>query len=1150
VLGLRHAASEAGGDDEDRQDAHAATLSLRALCAIVKVLPRWRFRARRPREPSQNRVDGALVVIERADEQRRFFEDDDALLDAVAAFLGEGLARGEPALAVLTPPHAVALRARLGAGGDRLVTLDAEQTLSLLMEGALPSAARFDAAIGAPLRSLAAGGRVRAFGELVDLLWRDGNVAGALALEDLWNDLSRSGELSLLCASAMASFYRETGGRETGGRETGGRETGGRETGGREQAGAPADDARVLAAEIARRQEIEAALRGSVRDLRRVEDELRASDRRLRVITDALPVLVSYIDRGLRYRFVNSAYERWFGVPQEQVLGREMSEILGDAAQARLRPHLDAALAGHQVTYRARVPYRHGGERHVEATYVPHRDGAGDVIGFVALVSDVSERERLEQAREDSARRTERLMRITAALADAVTPAQVHGALVDQVASALGASSAGLYLVDDAGLTAVLARSVGYTQAQRDQLRALPLEGPARIPAIDVIRGGAALWLDSREELVTTYPQVASLVTPERSYRIACLPIAGQGMTRGCLALTFDDAPPLDEDEKIFLLLVARYAGQAQERLRLLDAERQNRERAEANAARMLLLGRASRVFTEAGPAVLERAVAEVTLHLADACAISLAGARGETLELAAHRAPDPEAEKLVAGLFAAAPLRAGEGLSGQVVASGEGILIPEVDQAALAARIKVEHRALWERFPPVSLVAVPLRARGRAFGAVVAIRHRRPGFSEDDRWLMQELADRAAMAIESNRLHADNQRALVRAELLYGLAAGVIGATRVEEVYEAALDAIERALGAPRSSILVFDEEGVMRFRAWRGLSDAYRAAVDGHSPWQRDARAPEPIVVDDVERDPGVEAYLPVFRAEGIGALGFFPLVAAGRLVGKFMVYYDRAHVLGPDEVELARAIGNHVAAAVARFHADDELRETVRFNELFTGILGHDLRNPLFAIMTAAELALKRGGHEKLGKPLSRILNSGERMARMIDQLLDFTRVRVGGGIRLAPAAVDLLPLVRQVMDELDDANPEWTLRLDHDGDTAGVWDADRLSQVFSNLVANAVRHGVAEHGVRVRIDGGAADGVTVEIHNRGAIPAAVLPRLFEPMAGGDRRRDKAQGLGLGLYISREILRAHGGRLDVRSSDDEGTTFTVWLPRAGRA
>src|SRR5581483_6077952 len=113
------------------------------------------------------------------------------------------------------------------------------------------------------------------------------------------------------------------------------------------------------------------------------------------------------------------------------------------------------------------------------------------------------------------------------------------------------------------------------------------------------------------------------------------------------------------------------------------------------------------------------------------------------------------------------------------------------------------------------------------------------------------------------------------QAEQLYRFAQAVVTAERVEQVFEAALDAIELSLGTSRASILLFDSEGVMRFRAWRGLSPEYRRAVDGHSPWKPDAMAPAPVLVPDVDADPAWAPYLQVFRAEGISALAFIPLV-----------------------------------------------------------------------------------------------------------------------------------------------------------------------------------------------------------------------------------------------------------------------------------
>lgn len=557
---------------------------------------------------------------------------------------------------------------------------------------------------------------------------------------------------------------------------------------------------------------------------------------------------------------------------------------------------------------------------------------------------------------------TERLTRVTTAIAEAVTAEQVFQAVADETAAALAATTAGLWLVHEPDNVARLCRADGYDEAQARALATVDLSDPVPLPLSDAIQSGEMIWIGSRADLLQRYPAVASLMVGSARYASVCLPLAIPGRRLGALALTFDGERPIDETERSFLLLVGRYSGQALERLRLLEEEKDSR----------------------------------------------------------------------------------------------------------------------------------------------------------------------------------------ARAELLYRLAAAVIGATQVEEIFDAALNAIQPALKTHRAAVLVYDGQDVMRFRAWRHLSDDYRQAVEGHSPWKRDARDPQPVLVPDVSADAALDGYQPLFQREGIGALGFIPLVSGGRLLGKFMVYYERPRDLTDTELELARAIANHVAAAVARFNSVAELEETVRFNEMFTGILGHDLRNPLAAIITSARLAMTRDATDKLRKPLARILSSGDRMTRMIDQLLDFTRVRLGGGIPVAPVQIDLAALIRQVMDELDQANPDWALRFSSAGDTFGRWDPDRLSQVFSNLVANAGRHGLPEHGVDVMVDGRAADVVRVEVHNMGAIPVRRIAKLFEPLAGASRRPDNSQGLGLGLFITRELVRVHGGSIQVRSEEADGTTFAVTLPR----
>jgi PAS domain S-box-containing protein len=1073
-----------------------------------------------------------------------FYDGDDALCDVVAEFIGEGLEAGEPLVVITAEDRRERLEQRLVARGyevesacasGELIWLDAHETLAAFMDGSIPNEERFATVIGAVLaRCGREHARVRAYGDMVDVLWRGGNTSAALRLEEMWTALARDQPYTLLCAYAMASFVEHPGQLE-------------QVCALHDHRHVPQHPARIDS-EMAERRENERMLRDALRELRQTEQGLSSSKRQLQTIIDALPALVAYVDADRRYRFCNLAYEQWFGRSQSSIEGKHVREVLGEDAYEGLRGRIDQALGGQSITFESRVPYRDRGERFVEATYVPDVGSDGRVQGYVALVSDVTAKKELAAAREAVGRRNERLQAITAAIASAVTPSQVFEAIVDEVASALGASSAGLWVVRDEGRTAVLVRSVGMPEQATQALAEIALGGSMSIPAIDVIRSGQCIWIDSQQELLAQYPHLAELVTPGRSYRIAALPFVVQGSTLGSIGLTFDDAPAIDDDQRGLLMMVARYSGQALERLRLLEAEATSHANAQAFAKRMALLSAASRAFSEAGhdlSTLLQTIVEQLTESYLDACTIMLISERGDTLELAAVRHRNPDAD---AALRAFLPIALGEGIAGRVAATGEPVLLPVIDREAFVASMaQPEHRRWAQRFMPGSLVVVPLRTHGTIVGTLIGLRDAGSApLTRDDQALMQELAERAATAIESSRLYRDNERARVRAELLYGLAGAVNGAEHITDVFDAALEAITRALGTGRAAILLCDSSGRMRFEAWRGLSEAYRQAVEGHSPWRADAGCPQAVLVRDTQTDDALAAYRPLFEREHIRALGFFPLTSGDRLLGKFMVFHDEPRTFDPHEVDMARAIADHVASAVGRFSAMGELEQAVRFNEMFTGVLGHDLRNPLSAIMMAAQVALIRAENETLVKPLSRIMSSGERMARMIEQLLDFTRLRVGTGIPVEREPFDLVTLVRQAMEELDDTHPQWTLRLEHVGETMGAWDADRLSQVFSNLVANALQHGSVEHGVSVHVDGRAEDRVLVEISNVGVVPAPLLAKLFEPMTGGQRRRDGSRGLGLGLYITREIVRAHGGDIEVRSSESTGTTMSVTLPR----
>jgi signal transduction histidine kinase len=230
--------------------------------------------------------------------------------------------------------------------------------------------------------------------------------------------------------------------------------------------------------------------------------------------------------------------------------------------------------------------------------------------------------------------------------------------------------------------------------------------------------------------------------------------------------------------------------------------------------------------------------------------------------------------------------------------------------------------------------------------------------------------------------------------------------------------------------------------------------------------------------------------------------------------------------------------------------ERTETLRLNEMFTAVLGHDLRNPLSAILTSADLLQRRSDDDAVRRTAARMLSSAKRMSRLIEDVLDLARARLAGGIPLKRGPTDLEGLVHRVVQEHQTAFPDRRIEVVRDGDLTGDWDADRLAQAASNLIGNALQHGDADAPIQVRLDGAAEDFVTLTVSNAGGISRDLLPHLFDPFRGAERQtgrgEGRAEGLGLGLFIVQQIVSAHQGRVDVDAARDTHTVFRVRVPR----
>ncbi|HTB57118.1 MAG TPA: ATP-binding protein [Polyangia bacterium] len=267
-------------------------------------------------------------------------------------------------------------------------------------------------------------------------------------------------------------------------------------------------------------------------------------------------------------------------------------------------------------------------------------------------------------------------------------------------------------------------------------------------------------------------------------------------------------------------------------------------------------------------------------------------------------------------------------------------------------------------------------------------------------------------------------------------------------------------------------------------------------------------------------------------------FPLRGAD---GVFRWFLTRMEPLHDAEGRLVRWFGSSTDI--------DDRRRNDDFREMFLGILGHDLRNPLHTVLTTAHVLAKRPDTPpEVRKRLLRVTSSGVRMQRMIDQLLDLTRARLADGIpvTLTAEAVDLAPLVIKIVDEVRVARPATSIKVRVEGSCAARIDPDRFEQVVSNLVGNAVAHGDTTQPINVVLTS-TPQTVVMTVQNGGPpIAPEFIPLLFNPFVRDERLRGQSTGLGLGLYISERIVHAHRGRLSVQSSQEAGTSVEVILPK----
>jgi len=325
---------------------------------------------------------------------------------------------------------------------------------------------------------------------------------------------------------------------------------------------------------------------------------------------------------------------------------------------------------------------------------------------------------------------------------------------------------------------------------------------------------------------------------------------------------------------------------------------------------------------------------------------------------------------------------------------------------------------------------------------------------------------------------------------------------------------------------------------------------ALDLQTPQTKDEQKKKSQGSDDADVESNTAA-----NAHGTdrAALGYTPAemmsefralrASVLRLWSEAQSEFDRASL--EEVTRFNEAIDQILAESMTRYAQDVD-----RSKELFLGVLGHDLRNPLGAIMTSATVMMTQEGPDWPHlKTVSRIVRSGTRMNEIIGDLLDFTRTRLGAGIPVVRQDMDMETVCRQAVEEITAFHPDCLVQFEATGELRGQWDKGRIGQALSNLVGNAYQHGVETVPIEVTVRG-EPDRVVLTVHNQGPmIPKGKLQHVFNPfrqLEAGPAKSKDPSSLGLGLYIVQAIVTAHQGTIDVASTE-RGTTFTMSLPRS---
>ncbi|HYO52417.1 GAF domain-containing sensor histidine kinase [Archangium sp.] len=666
------------------------------------------------------------------------------------------------------------------------------------------------------------------------------------------------------------------------------------------------------------------------------------------------------------------------------------------------------------------------------------------------------------------------------------------------------------------------------------------------------------------------------------------VPMVARQRTLGAISFARgpERTPFTDADRSLAEDLAAR-AGLAIDNARLLRKARAAEAESRRNAARLRILVEVDRLLAEAGldmPAVLNVIARKVSEVIGDGCVLQLTAEDGAFLEPVAIHHPEPEARWLLAGTVHARQQKLGEGLHGGAASSGRAVLLPDIDVGeARACGGLPEYLPYLDRYGPQSLLVVPLAVKGRVFGSLGVVRDVAGGrpYGEEDQMLLQSLAERAALAIEDARLYgAATEAVRLRDDFLSvaghelktplsalrlqiqmlarmtrdvattpGLVQRVEKAERTSERLGALIDELLDAGRITSGRLKLEREEVDLAALARDTVGRMSEALARAGSEVKLVADAAVPGRWDRVRLEQVVGNLLSNAAKYGRGQ----PVevrVETGHEGRARLVVKDNGIGISPEDQARIFERFERAALAIEDARLYGAATEAVRLRDDFLSGAGHERTTPLSALRLQIQM-LARMTRDVATTPglvqrVEKAERTSERLGALIDELLDAGRI-TSGRLKLEREEVDLAALARDTVGRMSEAlaRAGSEVKLVADAAVPGRWDRVRLEQVVGNLLSNAAKYGRGQP-VEVRVETGHDGRARLVVKDNGiGISPEDQARIFERF---ERAADGKQfhGLGLGLWISREIVESHGGHIVVRSALGAGSTFTVELPR----